>query len=177
MLLGPRMWDAPGPAQSQPSITTLPTTPPGVGPDPFWRQPKKLGSLKAAAGRGKGHLLLKKEQAMLAVARAWPDDAGKGLFPTALLPAFPAQSRASHRLQLLAQRKWLLAGAHSCFPHSVCCFQFNVPGSWIGTAQGEHSTAFPCTACLQENPFLTLRAGAACPAYPWRENPLAGTQG
>lgn len=120
-------------------------------------------------------MLPEREQA----AKVRPDGAGKGLLPPALLPAFPAQIPASHRLQLLAQRKWLPAGAHSCFPRSVCCFQFSVPGSWIGTTQGEHCGAFPCEACLEENPSLTLgmAAGTAAPSclpYPSLEGKPTG---
>lgn len=59
--------------------------------------------------------------------------------------------------------------AHSCFPCSLCCFQFNVLGSWIETTQRERCCAFLCKACLEENPSLALGTaappGLACPSH------------
>lgn len=77
-----------------------------------------------------------------------------------------------HQLQPLAQRKWLLAVAHSCVPCSVCCFQFNIPGSWTGTAQGERcfpmrslpgreSFPRPQDGCRQGCALLPASAGKA----------------
>jgi len=105
----------------------------------------------------------------------------QGCFPSPL-PAFPAQSPASHQLQLLAQRKWLPAVAHSCFPRSVCCFQLNIPGSWIGTTRGAlqcfpvqslpggKSFPYAWDGCWQGCSLLPALPG------PWRENPLAEPQ-
>lgn len=120
---------------------------------------EKPDALNAAVGGEKGHLLLQRER--VAAARAWPDGEGRGLFPQR--SSQPSQHGA--QLQLLAQRKWLLAVAHSCFPCSVCCFQFNVLGSWIEAMQRERCRAFPCKACLEENPSLMLgmAAGTAAP--------------
>lgn len=90
-----------------------------VGPGPVLEVTDKLDTLKTAAGRGKGHLLLERE--WVVVTGAWPDGVGKGLLTPVLLPA-------SHQNQPLVRRKRLPAGAQSCFPLVVCCFQFNIPG-------------------------------------------------